>query len=314
MTRLTAALCLAMAQLQAQERFEFKEMHMGMEVRIVLYSSDEARARTAARKGFDKIEELENIMSDYRPESELRRLERRAGEWVQVSSELYAVLLVARSIAELTDGAFDPTVAPLVELWREARRNRTLPDKRALDSARALVGWQRLEVSDGARRGSANTHDHLVKLAPGTRLDLGGIAKGYIVQWATRVLGGFDVIALVEAGGDIGATDAPPGERGWRIASGDSTIFLTRGAVSTSGPQSQYVEIEGVRYSHVIDPRTGMALTNGYTATVVYWAATSADALATALSVLGPDGLAIVRRHFPDATAIVRRVDAREPR
>lgn len=272
---------------------------MGMEVRIVLYAAEEPRARSAARAAFDKIEELENIMSDYRPESELRRLERRAGEWVQLSPDLFRVLVFAYDIAIKTEGAFDPTVGPLVQLWREARRTKTLPDKRALDSARALVGPRRIQAS-------TTTLDQM-RLDPGTRLDLGGIAKGYIVQHAVWVIGALELPALVEAGGDIAVSGVPPGERGWRIASGDSTIVLSRGAVSTSGPQQQFVEMDGVRYSHVVDPRTGMALTNGYSATVVYRSGAQADALSTALTVMGPDGIAIVRRHFPDAIVSVSR-------
>lgn len=299
MIKLTAALCLAMAQLQAQERFEFKEMHMGMEVRIVLYASDEARARMAARKAFDRIAELENIMSDYRPESELRRLERRTGEWVQVSGELQYVLAFAIDVADRTAGAFDPTVAPLVHLWREARGSGRLPAKQTLESARALVGWKRIEMDISQK---------FVRLAPGTRLDLGGIAKGAILQYVLRILDGLGFPALVEAGGDIAVSDAPPGEAGWRIAIGDSTIVVADAAVSISGPQHQFVEIDGVRYSHVVDPRTGMALTNGYAATVVHPSATVADALATALTVMGPEGLAIVRRHYPDAVVRLRRV------
>jgi thiamine biosynthesis lipoprotein len=147
-----------------------------------------------------------------------------------------------------------------------------------------------------------------VRLAPGTRLDLGGIAKGYILQIVALDLRKRELPALVEAGGDIAVNGPPPGQPGWRIASGDSTILLSRGSLSTSGPQSQYADIGGVRYSHVVDPRTGWALTNGYSATVVHWTGMTADALSTALTVTGPEGLALVRKHYPDAIAsVVRR-------
>jgi thiamine biosynthesis lipoprotein len=289
----------ATAQLDAQERFEFKEMHMGMEVRIVLYAQDTTLARSAARLAFDKIEELENIMSDYRAESELRRLERRAGEWIPASGALRYVLGVAADVATKTGGAFDPTVAPVVHLWREARRTGRLPTKAAIDSARRLVSWKRIEVD--VPRG-------LIRIAPTTRLDLGGIAKGAILQYVIQTLEGLRMPALVEAGGDLVVSNAPPGEPGWRIAIADSTIVITDAAVSTSGPQHQFAEIDGVRYSHVVDPRTGMALTNDYEATVMHHNATIADALATALTVMGPDGLGLVRRHYPDAVLSVRRV------
>ena len=158
-------MALLTASLGAQERREFRELHMGMEVRIVLYAADEARARSAARAAFDRIEALENIMSDYRPESELRRLERRPDEWVPVSKPLFYILGRSVEIAERTDGAFDPTVGPLVALWRESRRTRHLPERRQLDSARALVGWHRIKMDTIGCR---------VRLTlPGMHLDLG---------------------------------------------------------------------------------------------------------------------------------------------
>ena len=298
MTRAALGLTIGIAfQLGAQDRFEFKELHMGMEVRIVMHSRDEALARSAARRAFDRIEALENIMSDYRPESELRRLERRAGEWVPVSAPLFAILMLALDVAKKTDGAFDPTAAPVVQLWREARSTSRLPDQRALDSARALVGWRRIAIDPRSER---------VRLAPGTRLDLGGIAKGYIVQAAAREII-VDIPTLVEAGGDISVSGVPRGQAGWTIDVGDSSVVLASGSISMSGPQTQFVEIGGVRHSHVVDPRTGMALTSGNFAVVRYGNGAIADALATALGVMGPEGLAVVRRHFPNATARVGR-------
>lgn len=108
----------SIGRLDAQVRHEFSELHMGLEVRIVLYAPDADRARTAARAAFVRIAELEDIMSDFRPKSEMRLLERRVGEWVPVSEDLFRVLARAVEIAAATDGAFDPTVGPLVALWR----------------------------------------------------------------------------------------------------------------------------------------------------------------------------------------------------
>jgi thiamine biosynthesis lipoprotein len=285
-------------QLGAQERFEFKEMHMGMEVRIVLYAPDVRQARVAARAAFDGIADLENIMSDYRPQSELRRLERRTGEWVTISGPLLGILAMAKDVAGATKGAFDPTVGPLVTLWRDARLTRRLPSKSALDSARALVGWNRIELDMPASR---------VRLAPATRIDLGGIAKGFIIHFAALTLQQREVIGMVEAGGDIAVSGRPPGRRGWIIALGDTVIVLDSGSVSTSGPGAQFVEIDGVRYSHVVDPRTGSALTNGHTVTVTYHVGAIADALATALSVLGPERAQDILARYPGVTASFRR-------
>jgi FAD:protein FMN transferase len=291
--------CLA-TQLFAQERREYRELHMGMEVRIVLFATDSTRARAAARAAFDRIAELEDIMSDYRPGSELRRLDGRPGEWVSVSEPLFHVVTRAVEVAAATEGAFDPTVGPLVALWREARRSKWLPPPRALDSARALVGWKRIGLDSAGRR---------VRLElPGMHLDLGGVAKGYILQRAMAVLRdrGF-VRAMIVAGGDIAMAEGPPGQAGWVIWLPDSVVTAVNVAWATSGADFQSVEISGVRYSHVIDPRTGVALTNDYTASVMAADGALADALATALTVLGPENVSAVLRRYPGVIARVIR-------
>jgi thiamine biosynthesis lipoprotein len=275
---------------------------MGGEVRIVLYASGDRTATTAARAAFAMIAALEDIMSDYRSGSEIRRLERRAGEWVTVSEPLFAVLSRSLALARATDGAFDPTVGPVSQLWRDARRLRRLPDSRALDSARALVGWRQVGVDSAAAR---------IRLErPGMRLDLGAIAKGFIIHRALDRLRSAGVTcALVEAGGDIAVGDAPPGTSGWRVEIGDTTIHLANTAVSTSGARYQYVEIDGVRYSHVIDPRSGMPLTTALEATVIAADGATADALATAITILGPEqGRALAARF--GAAAFVRSAAA----
>jgi len=283
------ALLSAPAGAQARRVGEYRELHMGVEVRIVLHARDDAHARGAARAAYDRIAALENITSDYRPESELRRFESRAGEWVPIGRDLLAVLSTALAVARASDGAFDPTVGPLVVLWREARRSGRLPNTRALDSARALVGWGRLVVDTAGAR--ARLQDE------GMRLDLGGVAKGYILQRALDELRAHGVrSALIEAGGDIAVGDAPPGERGWRVAApfGDSAVrsraaALSNAFVATSGPSAQVVEIGGRRYSHVVDPRTGVPLGRPVHATVIATDGAIADALATALTLVLPE-------------------------
>ena len=270
-------------------RHEFTEMHMGMPVRMVLHAGDDSLARAAARAAFDRVAALDNIFSDYRPQSEVRRLESRPGEWVPISADLFALLSRSLEIARLSEGAFDPTAAPVIAVWREARGTKTLPSPARVDSARRVVGWRRVRL-DTIRRA--------IRLDSGMRLDFGGIAKGYILDQARMALkaAGIDR-TLIEAGGDIVVGAAPPGERGWRIDAPDASAafarrlsLITDAAVSTSGPTVQFVEIEGVRYSHVVDPRTGMALTNDVTVRVISPDAALADAVSTALSILDPGG------------------------
>ncbi len=269
---------------------------MGMPVRIVLYADTDSAARSAARAAFRRIAQLDDTFSDYRPQSETRRLSARAGEWVTVSPDLFEVLSRSIEIASLSDGAFDPTVAPLVVLWREARRTGIHPSRSQIDSARARVGWRRIAL-DTARRAA--------HLQPGTSLDFGGIAKGYVIGQARAVLASRGITSvMIEAGGDIVFGDRGPESAGWRLegrgiseTTGGPFVTLDNLAVSTSGPTAQFVVIDGTRYSHVIDPRTGMALTNDVIVRVFGPDPTITDALATAVSVLGRQSSLRVSRY-----------------
>jgi FAD:protein FMN transferase len=287
--------------------FEFSQVHMGMPVRLVLHAASSEAARLAAASAFDRIAVLDRMMSDYRDDSELRRLDARPLEWIPASPELFAVLTRAVEIAQATGGAFDPTVAPLVALWREARKAGRLPERSRLEAARALVGWRDIQF-DSSRRA--------IRLGrPGMRLDLGGIAKGYILQDALRTLRDHGVpSALLEAGGDIVVGDAPPGRPGWRIdtpsadpAFTDRAAKLSNAALATSGPTAQFIEIDGVRYSHVVDPRTGLGVTSHVVARVIAEDAATADALATALTVVGPEGADTIVRRFLGVRIDLRR-------
>jgi thiamine biosynthesis lipoprotein len=274
---------------------------MGLPVRLVLHAPDRETAESAARDAFARIAVLDRMMSDYRPDSELRAIE-RSRDPVRVSPELMALLRRAVAIADATGGAFDPSVGPLVALWRDARTAGRLPESAALEAARQRTGWQYLDL---------DPHASTVRLRlDGMRLDVGGIAKGYILQETLHILGARGVTrALVESGGDIVVGDAPPDRAGWRIdVPGADPEFaaraaqLTNAALSTSGPSAQFVEIGGVRYSHVVDPRTGVGLTNRITAHAIAPDGATADALSTALTVLGPEASGRLRAAFPHAT------------
>jgi thiamine biosynthesis lipoprotein len=273
------------------ERFRFTEPHMGTLFEIVLYAADEGKAKTAAKAAFARIAELDGIMSDYKPASELMRLCKKAGgNPVRVSADLFAVLEKAQEIARKTDGAFDVTVGPIVRLWRKARRTRTLPSAEELKRALALVGYEKMKLDPIKRT--------VQLLVMGMLLDLGGIAKGYATDAALEVLGKHGISrALVRAGGDIRVGDAPPGKRGWKIGIAplkkptdppEQFILLKNAGVSTAGDAYQFVEIAGKRYSHIVDPRTGLAQQGRRSVTVIAPSDTTADGLDTALCVLGP--------------------------
>ncbi|HME00377.1 MAG TPA: FAD:protein FMN transferase [Terriglobia bacterium] len=315
---------------------------MGTIFRIVLYAPDPTTASKASRAAFDRIQTLDNIMSDYKPGSELRQLcDKAGGPPVKVSEDLFRVLTAAEEASTRSDGAFDITVGPVVRLWRRARRRHELPDRERLAAARDLVGYEKVQLDPQART--------VQLLKPGILLDLGGIAKGDAADQALMVLQSFGVThALVAAAGDIAVGDPPPHRAGWRIeiaplepvggrlagpssrptgtvppqpAEGDASsiqnpisrisriqnrfVLLHNAGISTSGDAEQHVEIGGVRYSHIVDPKTGMALTGRSSVTVVAPNGITADGYATAVSVLGPErGLKLITS-TPGAGALI---------
>lgn len=285
---------------------------MGTQARLVLYAPDAPLARAAAAQAFARIAALDAVMSDYRDDSELMALCRRAGRGpVAVSDDLFRVLQQAARVSRASHGAFDVTVGPLTRLWRRARRIGELPDPAQLRAALALVGFDKLTLDESARSAAL--------AASGMRIDLGGIGKGFAADEAAAALARAGVrSALVAVGGDVVATGPPPDARGWTVGIAALTgepggsprsTLLRHMAISTSGDAEQWLERDGVRYSHIIDPRTGHAVTGHGSVTVVAERGAVADALATAVSVLGPaDGVGLVNE-TPGAAAFVAVAD-----
>lgn len=274
------------------ERFEFRQAHMGSTIEIVLYTTDASIARRASDAAFARIHQLDLALSDYNPESELSRLcEKAGGPPVAVSKDLFDVLKQSLAMADRSGGAFDPTIGPVVRLWRRARRDNKLPDPTVLDRARKRVDYRNVVLDESARA--------VALKAPGIKLDLGGIAKGYAAQAARDELARLGVSrALVAVAGDIVVGDAPPGKPGWRIAIARVAnpnsppkrfLILNNAAVSTSGDAERFVEIGGKRYSHIVDPRTGLGVVDRCGVTIVAKTGAIADSLATAVYVLGPE-------------------------
>jgi len=280
-------------------RSTFESVHMGTTFRIVAYAPEGTAVEAAAEAAFRYIARLDSLFSDYSTDSEISRLAEQAGssDWAKVSPELWSVLVAARRWSELTDGAFDVTVGPLTRLWRWSSRRAELPMAERLMEARAAVDFRRLELDAGSRT---------IRLSrSGMSLDLGGIAKGFAADAALRVLAdrGIDA-AIVDAGGDLALGAAPPGETGWLVAiPGPDSLRLSNVAVATSGDVYRYVEIDGVRYSHVVDPRTGLGVVDAPTVTVIAANATFADALASALTVMDSEAGAALVRSLEGASA-----------
>jgi thiamine biosynthesis lipoprotein len=208
-------------------------------------------------------------------------------------------------MSRASGGAFDVTVGPVVGLWRRARRTGRLPRTAELAAAQRLTGWRKV-LLDPRRRS-------VKLLAAGMRLDLGGIAKGYAADEALAAVARAGVRrAMVEAGGDLVVGGAPPGRRGWRIGLDHPApgmpreLWLAGCALSTSGSSEQYVAIDGRRYSHIVDPRTGLALTTSGEATVRAPRGRIADALATAAVVLGARRSGRMLRRWPGTRVWLR--------
>jgi thiamine biosynthesis lipoprotein len=294
-------------------RSEFEETHMASPFKIVLYSTDDVSARRASRAAFDRIAALNAILSDYDPESELSRLSRSAGGGpVPVSGELFDVLARSKGMYDRSGGAFDVTIAPVGRLWRRARRDRRLPDLARLAEARSLVGSDKLALDPAART--------VALRKAGMKLDVGGIAKGYAAEEAIKVLKANGITrALVGGAGDIVVADPPPDSAGWKIAiaplepgkaGAPRVLVLKNAAVSTSGDAERFVIIDGHRYSHIINPATGLGVEDRASVTVVAPDGGTADALETTVYILGPErGLKLVDE-TPGAAAIFVRSTA----
>jgi FAD:protein FMN transferase len=299
---IAGSISLSVADEQPLTRFEFEQVRFAAPARLVFYASTEEVANKLSRAVFDRLKQFDRIMSDYDPDSELSKLCETAGsgQAVPVSDELWEVLSASQRFAKETDGAFDVSVGPVVKLWRIARRTKKLPSPDAIREAVSRTGWKSVVLDE-----SKKTVELRLK---GMQLDLGGIAQGYAADEGLKILKEGGVTrALVDISGDIRLGDPPPGEQGWKIeieslkrpgaaaaekpAAGDGKrlrmLLLSNAAVSTSGDVYQFVEIEGVRYSHIVDPKTGIGLTRSCSVTVIAPDALTADAIDTALCVRG---------------------------
>jgi FAD:protein FMN transferase len=246
-------------------------------------------------------------MSDYQADSELNLLcEKPAGIPVPVSEDLFRVLQRSDHISRISRGAFDVTVGPYVRLWRFARKRKVLPTPAEVAAARTTVGWEKVRLDPRNRTATLEV--------PGMRLDLGGIAKGYSADQALRELKIHGITrAFVAASGDISLGDPPPGERGWKVGisgwgSSDApcTLVLHNTGISTSGDAEQFIDIDGVRYSHIVSPVTGLGLTERIQVSIVAPDATATDGLATAVSVLGKEaGLRLIEQESRTAALIL---------
>jgi thiamine biosynthesis lipoprotein len=264
-------------------------MVMGTQAEVTAYAIDRTTAQAAIDAAYARFDDVNRLMSDYVDDSEIGRLNGLSGgESLVVSAETFRCIREALEIARVSGGAFDITCRPLVRLWRQAGKEGRLPDEARLQSTMARVGWQKLAI-DPTTRAVTVTVD-------GMQIDLGGIAKGYALDLAVEAMRKAGASAgLVNIGGDMRTFGVRPDGRPWLVGvrhpfRGREEYFaklaLTDEAVATSGVQERFVEIEGRRYSHIVDPRTGRPAEQAPSVTVIAPDGLTADAWATVFSVL----------------------------
>jgi len=303
-----AACLIAMLffSVRANKQFELDSGHqlvMGTFARAVVITRDSGTAKKCIDAALEEIHKVDDLMSDYKDDSEISEVNRDGFERaVHLSQSTYEVLQRSIKFSKLTEGAFDITVGPLVDLFHSAEKKQVAPTREQIARAKSKVGFEKLKLNDQNRT---------VQLAvDGMRLDLGGIAKGYAVDKAVEAMQKCGAIGgMVDLGGDIRCFGTPlKGKKHWTIGLQKPTsakniaardimlkLQLTNEAVATSGDYQQFVLIEGKRYSHIINRKTGTSTEGLSSVTIIANNATDADALATAVSVMGAEkGLELI--------------------
>ena len=305
-----------------ENQFEFSRIVMGAPCRVVFYAPSEESANESARAVFERLARIEEALSDWVPSSETRQLPSLAAVQTTVGPDLATALSASLGYARMTDGAFDPSIGALTKRWRAARRDGRAPDAAELLTLRARCGWQQMQFDEAGPTYAARV--------PGLELDFGGIGQGIGADAALAVLRERGVTsALIDLSGDIAVSDAPPGRTGWNIDLDDpwhTKLELANAAVTTSGDRFQHMDVAAdggtttaadggttTRRSHIIDPATGEPLTTRVEVVVVARTGVEADALATALSVMGSErGLALLAK-LPSVSARWRYETQRQP-
>jgi thiamine biosynthesis lipoprotein len=270
------------------QRYEYSHGQMGTVFKIICFAPESLKADSVVHEAFSIIDSLNQVLSDYLPDNELKHLCQKSGSgtFIDVSDVMYEVTKTSLRWAKFSNGAFDITVGPYTQLWRRARRQDLLPDQNRLKNASRIVGFRLIKLNHDEKQ--------ILLKRKGMQLDFGGIGQGYAVDQVYAYLKKSGMpISLVDGGGDIYAGDPPPGEPGWKIGienheENDEYLYISNMSISTSGDLYQYFEYDGIRYSHIVDPKTGKGVTTPRTAAIIAPDAVTADILATVVCITGP--------------------------
>jgi FAD:protein FMN transferase len=321
-------LCFIQFFVSAQTKYIFNQPKMGSPFIITVFARDTEGLQAVVDKAYIRVDELNEVFSDYDSTSEISKLARtyRVGEWYQVSNDLYYMLKISLDAARASSGAFDVTVGNVVKLWRKAKKSKTIPSISERKSALSKTGWQHILIDEKTHKISFNTE--------GVLLDFGGIVKGFAAEVVVEILtlNKFPM-CLVDAGGDLAIGNKPENmeyidipnpfgtegaySEGWQIGisipQSDTELMpqmlsLHNQAVATSGDMYNNVSFEGKRYSHIVNPRTGMGLTHQRNVTVIAPFGHQADWLATACSVLPIKKAMKLVRKYPNAELLILEI------
>jgi FAD:protein FMN transferase len=273
------------------QHYEATRLSMACVYAIEAYGPDADLLAVAVSEALDEVDRIDRLMSHYKPDSPLSRINRDAARTaIKVDAELFDFIADAMRYTRQSDGAFDITVGPLMKAWGFFGGEGHMPTDAELDEARRHVGAAHVTLNAAARTIRFDQ--------PGVELDLGGIAKGYAVdRAATRLKARGVGAALISAGGStIYGIGAPPDADAWEVAIQDPVdarrtarrVRLENRALSVAGRSEKEFEVGGVRYSHIMDPRTGRPVQGILSVAVLAPSGTMGDALDDALFVLGP--------------------------
>ena len=285
-----ALLVFSTPLLQAQTRkFSYSEMKMGSPFNLIIVSTDSIKAKHLAQKSFQLVDSLSHIFSNYDSSSELSKINTSAGLLPYKMSATMLDLVQKSQYAYIqSKGAYDISIGPLSSLWRNARKTKLFPEASTVLATKKLVGLGQVKINK--RLGT------IFLPVSSMQLDFGGIAKGYIAQRVIDYLKTSGIQqALADAGGDIVMSGAPLNQKGWLVGVNvpettddllNKKLQLSNCSVATSGDVYQYIEKNGVKYSHIINPITGYGVTNLRNVTIIAKTGATADWLATACSIL----------------------------
>ncbi len=255
---------------------------MGTIFRVVVYAKDSISAQNATKKTFARLDELNMTLSDYREDSEVNTLCRTAGsgQQVKISTDLWNMLQESAKAAKLSDSNFDVTIGPLTQLWRRMKRQKQLPTPAQISEAKTKIGIGKIVFN--------KANQSVMLTTKGMRLDFGGIGKGFAEDEMMKVLKENGIkSALIEAGGNIVVSNAPTDlPVGWEIFINKEKYFLKNCGVSTSGDAYQFVEIEGKKYAHILDPKTGIGFAEPHQISIIANNGTISDWISTALYLM----------------------------